>query len=1201
MKKLLKTLLLGSLMFTSLIGCDKEETGSGDNNNENNTTDNIQADPVLTGITINTIATKTTYTYGDTLDLSGLSVVANYDDNSTVGIKDYVTNPTNGFKLEQVGNVTVTVTYEGKSGTFDVTVDKALVSIELDSTNAKTEFNYGDKFTSAGLVVKANFNDGTTEVINSGIYVEIPEDEELLALGNRNVLVTYGGKSGTYQINVSKNPSSITADATYMKQNYKVGEKLDLTGLRVTAHYPSGTTESLNDDDYTTSIAEDTVLSTGGKFDLVVTYLDKTDTVEINVVKTATKVDFNIDNAKLYYHYGDQLDLTGLVVTVTYDDGSIEVITDYSQSVANGTALKTTEGSEDIIIAYGQFTYTVTIEVDVGSCWLNTSEMKTVYNYGEALNTDGLRAFVRFGDGETEDLVIKGTEPENGAIVDTIDQYFYVIVTYVDNTGRDEGAMLALPVRFADETGTHGRVDLSSTLSFSGNSAPIKAVGTRGSNFRPVFYFKPTTLMESTFESNMQRTIFKKDYELYNYDSIGGITSIRVNGGEDNYDLYVGYTRENMYKFLESTADGDSRIYSNIPNVNYMKIVGKSNEQPAYISSVEFDYTRDDNHNIVSGARTNISEVGLIDGSYELKKKTLTINGEDLSIGKSTFTYTGIVYKGNPLFVEDGYDTIISVNCESAYKVIITDLTNLVDSPFTGTYENKIPASYINMLYKYGQQTICTNASMSVDHCVYESFEFSAFSDAKPEEPVSITLFDQSAYGETDEYAGDYTPDRTIAIKDRNNKVDDFDLTIKILEIEKSNGQYLVYYEDQEANGYIGNDDVYTCVLTDGIFTFGDENLTIQLNTKTREISFTYIDDVLTNSYLEGVGKCTPKLTNPPTAKYENGVVTCINPGTFYLECSTSNGLTLRFNVTVKPYEPVEITLNELGVSLEVGQTHQLSYDLGGYVWHDSLTFSSSNTDVATVDNLGNITAVSNGEATITITTIDDIATINVYVGTTQSINSIKYTFEDDEKNKHTLVLIEQDKIIIDGEYMFLFDSGDYIGNFNTNEVLLEFSFNGTGLYICFIDAEDTIFSSTGPIKVSNSSAFKLTLVDEATSSASTGQSISDLSTIEAAPKGTIFNFSFTDAKGVEHQLVVTKEQHAVLDNVCDFYYIGDQYLSTNNSNVSLNIDLNSNKFVFRDRGFSIFGPIDHCLVKTQELTDHGTIKLNLQSVFIPQ
>ena len=115
-----------------------------------------------------------------------------------------------------------------------------------------------------------------------------------------------------------------------MKQNYKVGEKLDLTGLRVTAHYPSGTTESLNDGDYTTSIAEETVLSTGGKFDLVVTYLDKTDTVEINVVKTATKVDFNIDNAKLYYHYGDQLDLSGIggITSIRFHEKSLKTIED---------------------------------------------------------------------------------------------------------------------------------------------------------------------------------------------------------------------------------------------------------------------------------------------------------------------------------------------------------------------------------------------------------------------------------------------------------------------------------------------------------------------------------------------------------------------------------------------------------------------------------------------------------------------------------------------------------------------------------------------------------------------------------------------------------------------------------------------------------------------------------------------------------
>lgn len=770
MKKILKTLLLGSLIFGSLIGCEKDETNTG-TSNENNTTENNKVDPKVTGITLNTDSVKKAYTYGDALDLTGLVVTANYDNSTTKTVTNYATNPSNGSKLDNVGNVPVTVTYEGKSSSFNVSVekalkditldtsnvkkdyvfkdkldltglivkavynddstlevsgytvnptnetilteggdntvtvtyngisksfkvsvDKAVKSIELDTTNVKKEYNYGDKFTSSGLVVKGVYANGVKEVIDSGLYFGIQEETELFEPGEKVVTVSFGSLSSFYKINVVKNPSSITVNANAVKQNYKIGEKLDLTGLVVTATYPSGATEEVTD--YTTNIANNSDLNTAGKFDLVVTYLNKTDSFEITVVKTVVGVSFNASNAKLYYHYGAQLDLTSLVVTVTYDDGSSEITTNYSQSIANGTALKTTEGTEDIIIAYGQFTYTVTIEVDVGSCWLNTAQMKTVYNYGEALNTDGLRAFVKFEDGETEDLVIKRTEPENGTIVDTIDQYFYVVVVYVTNTGKDQGAMLALPVRFADETGTHGNVDLSSALTFSGDSAPIKAVGTRGSNFKPVFYFKPTTLMESAFESNMQRTIFKKDYELYNYDSIGGITSIRVNGGKDNYDLYVGYTKENMYKFLESTADGDSRIYSNIPNVNYMKIVGKSDEQPAYISSVEFDYTRDANNQMVYGSKLSVYEAGILEGVYYRDGKKMIVNYEDnsLVIGTSSFTFTGLTYKNNGLFKEDNSETLIAINTLDSNNAIVDDLTNKENSPFSGTYVRYVEA-----------------------------------------------------------------------------------------------------------------------------------------------------------------------------------------------------------------------------------------------------------------------------------------------------------------------------------------------------------------------------------------------------------------------------------------------------------------------------------------------------------------------------
>ena len=1212
MKKILKTLLLGSLIFGSLIGCEKEETNIG-TNNENNTTENNKVDPKVTGITLNTDSVKKAYTYGDALDLTGLLVTANYDNSTTKTVTNYTTNPSNGSKLDNVGNVTVTVTYEGKSSSFNVSVekalkditldtsnvkkdyvfkdkldltglvvkavynddstlevsgytvnptnetilteggdntvtvtyngisksfkvsvDKAVKSIELDTTNVKKEYNYGDKFTSSGLVVKGVYANGVKEVIDSGLYFGIQEETELFEPGEKVVTVSFGSLSSSYKINVVKDPSSITVNANAVKQNYKIGEKLDLTGLVVTATYPSGATEEVTD--YTTNVANNSDLNTAGKFDLVVTYLNKTDSFEITVVKTVVGVTFNASKAKLYYHYGAQLDLTGLVVTVTYDDGSSEITTNYSQSIANGTALKTTEGTEDIIIAYGQFTYTVTIEVDVGSCWLNTAQMKTVYNYGEVLNTDGLRAFVKFEDGETEDLVIKRTEPENGTIVDTIDQYFYVVVVYVTNTGKDQGQMLALPVRFADETGTHGNVDLSSALTFSGDSAPIKAVGTRGSNFKPVFYFKPTTLMESAFESNMQRTIFKKDYELYNYDSIGGITSIRVNGGEDNYDLYVGYTKENMYKFLESTADGDSRIYSNIPNVNYMKIVGKSNEQPAYISSVEFDYTRDANHQMVEG-RTSFNPLSTT-GSFAAGGKNLTLNQTSLIIETSTFTYTGIIYKDCPLYVEEGGNTILSVNDRGTKCIIITDLTNSTNSEYSNTYYEVAPVPDISMYIN----NVEVSENVPGERIVFdkgESINFSAVCNTAPDETVSITLVDET-HPNPDCYCGKYSLSDHIIVSDPARMEPDCEITVKSIEIEKIDGKYYAAYEDEGTNNYPGHNDIYLCTMYDNYFEFGDD-FTLKIYNNGL-IDFQYGNMRVLKAVIT---YCSFIPNSFPTAVYNEGQLSTMSPGNFYLECKTSNDLVTRLYCNVKGYIPAKIMLYNLGIDLNVGQSTTLSYEIASGASNPLVTFESSNTNVATVSDTGVITGVSNGTATITISTADDTQTINVYVGTAQSVNSLKYKFTDDGNNEHVLTLLNEVSMVIDGTYIFEYSEGLYVAASNGKYTILELTFNGLGLFLNFVD-ENGIFSSSGPIVTNTSSAYKLTLIDDTTSSASTGQS-EGVTVIGTGGEQShkIYYFTFCDSQGNRHQIVCREGLDIVLDGVFIFNYFKGLYIYT--------------------------------------------------------
>ena len=81
----------------------------------------------LDSIAVSTPPTKTSYTVGDTLDLTGMTVTATYSDSSTADVTTDVTiDLTAGTALDTSGTQTVTVTYTdngiAKTATFNVTV-----------------------------------------------------------------------------------------------------------------------------------------------------------------------------------------------------------------------------------------------------------------------------------------------------------------------------------------------------------------------------------------------------------------------------------------------------------------------------------------------------------------------------------------------------------------------------------------------------------------------------------------------------------------------------------------------------------------------------------------------------------------------------------------------------------------------------------------------------------------------------------------------------------------------------------------------------------------------------------------------------------------------------------------------------------------------------------------------------------------------
>ena len=166
---------------------------------------------MLTGITLNTDNVKKSYAHNETLDLTGLVVTANYNDNSSETVTDFTTDVADGATLNVAGNKTITVTYQGKTNSFDVVVNKTLKSIAINTDNVKKVFNHNEVLDLTGLVVTATYSDDSTADVTD--YTTNPINGATLdTCGDKTIAVTYGDKTKTFDITVNPVLTGLTLD-----------------------------------------------------------------------------------------------------------------------------------------------------------------------------------------------------------------------------------------------------------------------------------------------------------------------------------------------------------------------------------------------------------------------------------------------------------------------------------------------------------------------------------------------------------------------------------------------------------------------------------------------------------------------------------------------------------------------------------------------------------------------------------------------------------------------------------------------------------------------------------------------------------------------------------------------------------------------------------------------------------------------------
>lgn len=358
----------------------------------------------LTGIELTQAPEKRTYLEGEALDLDGLILTAAYDNGDRETVSDYEVSgydPTPGTK-------TVRLTYGGKTVSFKVLVEaRSLSSLEIQTLPTKLVYLEGDDFDPSGMVVIAHYNNGDQEETSD--YEIVGYDS---TPGEKTVTLQNGEATISFTVTVTPRAlTSISVTNQPRKLTYLEGETLDPTGLEITAHYNNGTSQVVS------GYALAGYTSTPGKKTVIVTYQGKITTFEVTVQeKQLTELEVTQKPTKLVYLEGDAFEPAGMVVTARYNNGTSEIVTDYSC-----TGYDPTPGTKTIAVTYNDMITYFTVDVTARACSgivITQKPAKLTYLEGEAFDPAGMVVTAQYNNGTSETIEeysITGYDPQPGS------------------------------------------------------------------------------------------------------------------------------------------------------------------------------------------------------------------------------------------------------------------------------------------------------------------------------------------------------------------------------------------------------------------------------------------------------------------------------------------------------------------------------------------------------------------------------------------------------------------------------------------------------------------------------------------------------------------------------------------------------------------------------------------------------------------
>ena len=413
---------------------------------------------------------------------------------------------------------------------------------------------------------------------------------------------------------------------------------------------------------------------------------------------------------------------------------------------------------------------------------------------------------------------------------------------------------------------------------------------------------------------------------------------------------------EDDYKDL-ITVDGDkvSELLAEDSEAVYMDYDAFNNILNVYVKNAMFD--KDEDHEVVLS-------------------KDIETDGEAVIEGSTTWKYSGSKGEWEKSSVSDGLVKAIEIVGDDNMLVGETQTLTVKVSPATA--ENKkvewsssdtsvatVDANGVVTALKAGTVTI---TAVTTDGTRL-SAEIEITVDPVLAQAITVSGDEEMENGTEQTLLATVTPDNTtnpeVEWSSSDTSVATVDANGKITALKV--GSVTVTATATDGSGVSGSITIeVTPILAQSVTISGEDEMVIG-------------DEQTLAAVVEPADTANPELewTSSDTSVAtvdQAGKVTALKDGNVVITASVKDGSNVSdvFAITVKPIAVEEITVSGEG-EMEVGETQNLTVEVDPEdVTYPEVEWSSSDEDVATVDENGVVTAVGEGEVTITATNVKD-------------------------------------------------------------------------------------------------------------------------------------------------------------------------------------------------------------------------------------